>query len=239
MSDTVKTSKLRQEIKHDEVSNNFWDGFEYGAGMSDRYNYIELCGNSYVASQWTVTNTQAATEAVAATGDGFLSLPTVGDSENDITLLQLGGSSSEPFSCVAGKKLWFGAAFKCDEATQVDIIAGLTDVDTGIPAAQPSGGLFFWKGDGGTGLDFYSIGASATSSETGLETFAAGTVYLCQFRVTGTSLVEYWVNNVYKGSITANIPTEALTISIGQADGDGTGGADILSLRNVYCYQER
>lgn len=234
-----------RDVQHERLRFNppaadqkFWDGFEFGAGMSDRYNFIDLCFNNYIASQWTVTNTQSVTEIVAATGDGYLSLPNVGDTENDITLLQLGGATSEPFSAVAGKKIWFGVTLKCDEATQVDLIAGLTDVDTGIPAAQPSGGMFFWKGDGSTNLDFYSIG-SATSSETGLLTFAASTEYKCQMRVTGQSKVEYWVNDVYYGSLDSNIPTEALTISVGMADGDGLGGADTLSVRNVYCYQER
>jgi len=235
MSDSLSFSKLRHQIKHNEVSNHFWDGFEFGAGMLEKYTYYQNDFHNVVEADWVLTETQSVTSSIIDAVGGVLRIPNVGDTENDVVGWQLTGESFIP---TVGKRIWFGARFRADEATQLDWLVGLSDTDVGLPT-RPSDGIYFAKDDGDTNIDFGVATSSVESAESTIGTFAASTYIKVQFRVTGTGLVEYWLNDILQGSITTNIPATELAISFAHADGDGAGGVDNFDIDYIYCYQER
>ena len=57
------------------------------------------------------------------------------------------------------------------------------------------------------------------------------------FKVTGTGLVEYWVNDVYQGSVTTNVPVTELRVSF--CVNNGTTAAEILAIDYIRAVQER
>lgn len=69
-----------------------------------------------------------------------------------------------------------------------------------------------------------------------IATFAADTYIKVGFRITGTSLVEYWVNDVYQGSFNTNIPTVPLRITRHFQDGDTGAALGSLTLSEDYIF---
>jgi len=226
--------ELFEVSRADSDQESMWDGFKFGANMD--YFVYENDFFTYAAGDWTVTETQGGqTQALTDEVGGVLKCSLVGDSEDDVMGLQLGAESFLP---AAGKEIWFECRVKVDEATQSDFLFGLSDTDTAIPGAQPSDGIYFYKADGSTSVGAYCTSSSVSSSEAGVNTYAAAYVKL-GFRVKGVSEVDFWVNDVKVATIEGSIPTTELRVSLGIADGDGAGGADYMYIDYVKCAQTR
>ena len=102
-------------------------------------------------------------------------------------------------------------------------------------------GIYFRKDDGDTQIDFETNASSVASTETNIGAFAAATYITAGFKVTGTTLVEYYLNGVLQGSFNTNIPAVPLRPTIHVQDGDTAGavGAITMSVDYVACSQTR
>jgi len=173
--------------------------------------------DTYVAGDWTVTETQAGATQALTDGDGGLLLLTNTTADNDLVALQKVGES---FRFASGKPLWFAARFKVSEATQSDFVVGLQITDT-TPLAVTDG-VYFRKDDGDTDIDFVVIKDSTATTATAVSTVTADTFVELGFYYDGISSIAYFVDGVQKGtSATTNLPDdEDLTISFAIQNGD-------------------
>lgn len=221
-------------IKNDtfkiDNTDSFWHGYEFGA--PDQFAVYADYFLRFAAGDWTVTETQAgATEALTdVAGGGLLITNTAAD--NDLVGMQLG---SEAFLPAYGKKIWFQTKFQVSEATQVDWMFGLSDTDTGLPTL-PSDGIVFYKNDGDTNIQFATVKASVASVESNIGTFAAATDITLGFRVTGTHLVEAWLNGYKVADIETNIPLTEMRVSLALRNGDGN--ARTMIVKRLIAVQE-
>lgn len=207
-------------LKVKESTPGMWDDYVIGAGGS----FVEYMEHftDYNANDWTITRTNgAATLALAASSPcvGGVLLITDTNADDDAVSIQKLGHSFVP---TAGSRIWFEIMFQASEATQIDLLAGLVVTDTS-PLSNTDG-VYFRKDDGDTAIDFETNASSVASTETAIGTFSANTYFKLGFKITGTSLVEYYINNVKQGEFTSSIPTVPLRVTFHMQDGD-TGAA--------------
>jgi len=220
----------------DSKSESMWDDFEFGF---DKSKYAEYFNDffTYAAGDWTITTTEdggggSASEAIADAGGGVL-LITNDNGASDLDQLQLVGESILP---AAGKKVWFESSFKLGDVSSSDAIVGLAVTDTSLVASAPANGIYF-RCPGTSDIDFISIASSVESAEGGIISIADDTYVKVGFKVHGTSKIDYWINDVKRGSVTANIPTTEMRLSL--AISNGTTAAETLSVDYVRMVQER
>lgn len=190
--------------------------------------------DTYVAGDWTVTETDAgATQALTDADNGVL-LITNTAADNDLVALNKVGES---FKFVAGKKLYFEARFKISDATQSDFIVGLQIKDT--TPLDVSDGVFFMKDDGDANLDFHVEKDNTATSATALSTVTSDTYLKVHFMYDGVSKVLYGKDDAWIGSLaTTNlVDDEDLTISIAIQNGEGV--AKTMSVDYIFCCKER
>lgn len=213
----LAADSLRIENK-DQPS--MWDGFQFGRpGLYQMY-FDDF--HQYVAGDWTVTAAGGGTAALATSAPcvgGVLRLTTA-NADDDLVSLQRVGHAFVP---TAGSTIYFETRIQTSEATQQDWVFGLGITDTTPLAIGDC--ILFQKDDGDTQIDFKTISSSgATSQDSNIATHAAATYVKLGFKVIGTSQVDYWVNDVKKGSFATNIPTVPLRVTMAIQDGD-TGAA--------------
>ncbi|CAN8139373.1 conserved hypothetical protein [uncultured Thiomicrorhabdus sp.] len=215
----------------DGAEESMWDDYEFGA---DRSQFAEYYDDFFVynAGEWTVTSTGTGSRAITDVAGGVLLL-TTGSTDDNSEELQTVGEVALP---AAGKKLWFEARYYVEDATDSDSFIGLSDTDTTLVDGV-SDGLYFSHTDGAAGMTFSSTSGSTTSSESGIHTLVANTYVKVGFKVVGTGLVEYWVDNVKQGSITSNIPTTEMAISF--AIQTGSAAAHKMGIDYIRLVQER
>lgn len=193
--------------------------------------------DTYVAGDWTITTTEAgagsATEALTDADHGVL-LITNDAADNDNDFFQKVGES---FLFASGKKLFFKARFKVSDATQSDFVMGLQITDT-TPLAVTDG-VYFMKDDGDANLDFYVTKNSTSTSASAVHTVVDDTYLTVAFYYNGKDAVEYFVDDVKKGTLaTTNLPDdEVLTISFGLQNGEAV--AKTMSLDYIFCAKQR
>ena len=208
--------ELFEISRGDSDIESMWDGISFGPGSEDKWMYYSNHFHNYTAADWTVTETAGgATQALTDAVGGELLL-TNSATENDLIGLQLG---SESFLPSAGKRLYFEIRFKFSEKTDMDWTVGFVDTDTGIPLSAISEGIYFQCDDASTSIHFGCSDGSVESIETGVATAADDTWIKLGFKVTGSSLVEYWINDVKSGQLTTNIPTAEMCLSFAIAAG--------------------
>lgn len=193
--------------------------------------------DTYVAGDWTITTTEAgagdATEALTDADHGVL-LITNDAADNDNDFFQKVGES---FLFASGKKLFFKARFKVSDATQSDFVMGLQITDTSPLAVTD--GVYFMKDDGDANLDFHVTKNSTSTSATAVHTVVSDTYLTVAFYYNGKDAVEYFVDDVKKGTLaTTNLPDdEVLTISFGLQNGEAV--AKTMSLDFIFCAKQR
>jgi len=224
-----------QIAKADNIG--MWQDYEFG--RPDKYSVLNEDFLKYVANDWTVTETDAgATQALATTApaNGGVLLITNTNLDNDAVYMQHVGNSFAPES---GKRLYFECRFQASEATSIDLAAGLVITDTS-PLAHTDGVLFV-KADDAATMAFSTTSGSVTSTETGIATFAASTYMKVGFKMTGTNLVEYYVNDVKQGEFNTNIPTALMRPTLAIVDGDTAAalGALTMSVDYIIVAKER
>lgn len=184
---------------------------------------------------WTVTLTEA------GGGDSTITYPdavggavllTTDAAENDGLSLQLDGESYEITSDQSA--VYFGIKFKCDEATQNDVLVGLCITDTDLTGGMTDG-IYFEKLDGGTSFSCVTEKDSTETQTDTVGTLAANTDVVLEFYFDGTS-VEFFVNGASVATHTTNIPNdESLTPSIELLA--GSAAARTMTIDWIRCFQ--
>lgn len=195
--------------------------------------------DTYVAGDWTVTETQAGATQALADGDGGILLLTNSAADNDLVALNKVGES---FLMESGKKAFFKARFKVSDATQSDFVIGLQITDT--TPLDVTDGIFFQKDDGDANLDFHVEKDNSATSASAIATVADDTYITVGFYYNGVDEVVYAAstsstNPTVLGKLaTTNLPDdEELTISIALQNGEAV--AKTMSIDYVYAAKER
>jgi len=194
--------------------------------------------DTYLASDWTITTTEAgtgsATEALAD-GDGGLLLVTNAAGDNDHDFFQL---VKEGYKYEAGKQLAFNIRFKTSDATQTDIVAGLQLTDT--TPLDVTDGIFFLKEDGSTSISFI-VEKDSTQSTLTLPNALADDTFMTLGFVFDPKDQKFHVfqDNVLAGTVVnTNAPDdEELTVSFGVQNGEAV--AKTMTIDYVGAMKER
>jgi hypothetical protein len=192
--------------------------------------------DSFVAANWTVTETQAgATQAITA-GDGGLLALVNSAADDDLNAIQL---VQETYRWSSGKQFWLRARFKVSDATESDLIVGAYITDTSPLASLPSDGVFFHKADGSTSLTF-QVRKDGTSSSITLGAMANDTF---------VEATAYWDGrqwNAWHDTTPVGAPITSTTncpddedIAIGMAVQNGEAAAKTLTIDYVLVSKER
>lgn len=193
--------------------------------------------DTYVAGDWTVTETDSgATQALTA-GDGGLLLITNTAADDDLVALQ---KNPAAFTFEAGKKTFFRARFKVSDATQSDLVIGLQVVDA--TPLDVSDGIYFLKADGSTAVSVIcrknaSTGSTSASS---IATMANDTFIELGWYYDGDSKVYYEVNGNVIGSLdgsSAYLPDAAVTVSFALQNGEAV--AKTMTVDYIFVAKER
>ncbi len=233
------TAVSHERIK--EAVPGMWQDFPVEKVPFGRVSIYKNDFTDWVADSWTITEVGTSLQVLVDDRNGVLRL-TSGGTENDGSNLQLGGSGDsetvgESWAPAAGKNLWFEARIRSDDVTEHDFFVGLSVQDTAVVASIGQAVIGFFSDDGSAGLDVYCKAASVLSSEQDIATLANNTYVKVGFKVTGTDKVEFYVNDVLKSTLTANIPTELMKLTIAQLTGEGNAAS--LDVDYVVVAQER
>ncbi len=193
--------------------------------------------DTYVAGDWTVTETDAgATQALTA-GDGGLLLVTNSAADDDLVALQ---KNPAAFTFTAGKKTFFRCRFKVSDATQSDVVFGLQVVDT--TPLDVTDGVYFLKADGSTSVSVVcrKNASTGSTSAAAIATMADDTFIELGFYYDGQSKVAYEVNGSVLGSLDGSssyLPDTTCTVSFALQNGEAV--AKTMTVDYVYVAKER
>ena len=187
----------------------------------------------FTAAEWVVTETQAGATQVITDEDGGVLLLTNTAADDDLNAIQL---TNETFTFTPGKKGFFKARLKLNDATQSDLIAGLQITDTS--PLDATDGVFFSKIDGSTSIILF-VEKDNVNTQTTVGTLVDDTYIELGFFYNGASSIEAYVNNVLVGtSVVTNLPDdEELTDSFAAQNGEAS--AKNLSIDYVLAAKER
>ena len=193
--------------------------------------------DTYVAGDWTVTETDAAATQALTAGDGGLLLITNTAADNDLVALQ---KNPAAFTFTAGKKTFFRCRFKVSDATQSDLVFGLQVVDA--TPLDVTDGIYFLKADGAATVDFICRKNASTGSITAsaVATMVDDTFIELGFYYDGQSKVAYEVNGSVLGSLDASstyLPDTTCTVSFALQNGEAV--AKTMTVDYVYVAKER
>jgi hypothetical protein len=198
---------------------------------------------TYHSDEWTITTTEAgtgsATEALTSQAGGAL-LVTNAAGDNDLDFFNLKGES---FKYVSTKRMFFKAKFKVSDATQSDVVMGLTITDT--TPLDTTDGIFFQKDDGDTNIDFHIEKDNSATSNAAIGTLADDTFITVAFAYdphgnNGSGSVSIFMDDAKVGEQTTltNIPDdEELTIAFGIQNGEAA--AKTMTIDYIMCAVER
>ena len=188
----------------------------------------------YVAGDWTVTETDSGATQALADGDGGLLLITNTAADNDLVSLQKKGES---FLFESGKRLFFEARFKVNDATESDVVIGLQITDT--TPLDVTDGVFFIKADGAATVNLLVEKNNTATTTSSVATMVNDTFITLGFYYDGSTQIQYSVNGTVLGtSVTTNLPNdEALTVTM--ALQNGAAAAKTMTVDYVFVAKER
>lgn len=198
---------------------------------------------TYHADEWTITTTEAgtgsATEALTSQAGGAL-LITNAAGDNDLDFFNLKG---EAFKFVSTKRMFFKAKFKVNDATQSDVVMGLTITDT--TPLDTTDGIFFQKDDGDANIDFHIEKNNSATSNTAIGTLVNDTFITVAFAYepsgnSGSGSFSIFMDDAKVGEQTTltNVPDdEELTIAFGIQN--GAAAAKTMTLDYIIAAVER
>jgi hypothetical protein len=201
---------------------------------------------TYAAADWTVTEINNATQALAADAPFGALVVTLAGAENDGSQSQL---TTENFTMTAGKKAWFKTRFKISDEVQSDLAIGLCILDTTILGDVGGDGLtdgiFFAKEDGDAIVDFHVQKNSTTGqlSTTSVTTLTADTYVTLGWYYDGGREIKLFVNDVHKTSVDIGatfatyMPDTPVTVSFAVLAGEGEATA--LTVDYLFAAIER
>ena len=227
-----------QRIKEETAGmwQDFYSELEPFSKVSGYFNDF----HSWVSDAWSATEVGTSLQYIADLRNGVLRL-TSGGSENDGTQLQLGGTgdsetTGESFAPAANKNLWFQTYIKSDDVTQHDLFFGLHVQDTAVIASLGADYIGFMTDDGDALLDVRSSASSVISTEAGVHTLVNDIYVKLGFKVTGTTKIEFYVNDVLKSTLTT-VPTGLMRLTMAHLTGDGS--ANSVDIDYIACFQDR
>lgn len=193
---------------------------------------------TYTATDWLITTVGTGTRVLTA-GNGGLLTVTNSAAAPDANYYQRPAAN---FLLTPGKRTFFKARFKVDDATLADVQFGLINTD-GTPL-DATDGIWFRKAAGGTSIigTVRKDATTGSSSTTSLGTLANDTFIEVAFHYDGKNEVEFFINNVRTGSVTdvlstTFLPDAALSTSFGILNGSAV--AQALTVDYVLAAQER
>ena len=232
----MATTHFTNGVSNQTVGNPLYD-YPY----LDPFKYYTYSNDffTYHADEWTITTTEAgtgsATEAVTSQAGGAL-LITNAAGDNDLDFFNLKG---EAFKFVSTKRMFFKAKFKVSDATQSDVVMGLTITDT--TPLDTTDGIFFQKDDGDTNIDFHIEKDNSATSNAAIGTLADDTFITVAFAYDpNTSSFSIFMDDVKVGeqSTLTNVPDdEELTITFGIQNGEAV--AKTMTIDFIICAVER
>lgn len=143
--------------------------------------------NTYLASDWVVTETQGAATQATISGDGGLLALVNSAADDDVNSLQQAFPS---FTFADGKCLLIKCRFKLSDATQTDAALGLCAVDTSPIQSAPSDGIYFLKDDNAATIKFQVGTGSAYTTTAALLTLTDDTFVTMGAFCTGKSFIK-------------------------------------------------
>ncbi len=191
---------------------------------------------TYVAGDWTITESNAGTTAVmttAGTAGGYL-LRTNAAADNDTGYFDLKG---EAFKWASTNRMWFGARFKVSDATLSDVVIGLQITDT--TPLDVTDGFTFIKVKSSTDLNFL-VEKNNTATTTLVGTVADDTFMTVGFFYDNVDgLFHIFLNNVEVATSVATnaVDDEDLTVSFGIKNGEAV--AKLLTIDYIWAAQNR
>jgi len=199
--------------------------------------------DTYTAGDWTVTLVGTTPTAALTDIDGGALLITNAATDNSSLEAQKKGES---FLLTPGKRAFFKSRFKVSDATQSDFLVGLAVTDTtllgAVDGAGVTDGVFFSKDDGDALLDI-QCQLNATTGQTraaGIHTVVADTFLTVAWAYDGVDRIEYFVDDVSKGVLSATasyLPDTELTVSFAMMNGEAV--AKTMTLDYIFAAQER
>lgn len=214
---------------------SMWDGYHFGRmrNISEYRNDF----HSITLAEWVITESGAGTQTISDADNGILLLTNAAADDNSISM-QLGntadGGAGESFLPTAGRNIWFECRAAISDATQSDWLCGLVVTDT-TPLANANG-IYFRKDDGDTQIDFETNASSIASTSSNIFTMNTGFITY-GFKVTGTNLVEAYINDVLVARHTTQIPTTELRLTFHIQNGEGV--AKSAQIDYVHVAQHR
>ncbi len=198
---------------------------------------------TYHADEWTITTTEdgtgSATEALTSSAGGAL-LVTNAAGDNDLDFFCLKGES---FKYDSTKRMVFKARFKVSDATQSDVVMGMTITDTS--PLDTTDGIFFQKDDGDTNIDFHIEKDNSASSNAAVGTLADDTFVTVAFVYApsgnkGAGSFGVYVDDVQVATqeTLTNVPDdEELTVTFGIQNGEAA--AKTMTIDYIIAAVER
>lgn len=192
--------------------------------------------DTYLATDWTITETGTATQALTA-GDGGLLLVTNSAADNDASFQQL---TTATFLMAAGKRAFFKCRFKVSDATQSDVQVGLVVTDT--TPLDATDGIYFQKDDGDAQIDVYvrKNATTGSTSATNVGTLVDDTFIVLGFAYDGKSEVAFFIDDVKVSSLDGSstyLPDATLAVSFGIQNGEAV--AKTMTVDYVFAAKER
>lgn len=190
---------------------------------------------TYVAGDWTVTETNSSATQALTDGAMGLLLITNTATENDLVSMQ---KLPEDVKLVSGKQTFFECRFKLGDATQSDILFGLAVTNTDPFGSPPADGIWFQKLDGSTSVDLKSLKDSSGTTVSAVTTLSNDTFVQLGFWFDGADLHIYVdQEKVSKTAAITYCDDEELRLTMSMQT--GSAGAKTMTVDYLLVAQER
>lgn len=190
-------------------------------------------GTSFADGRMVVTFNGGNGTIATSDAKGGVLVVTPDSDDNDSCELQ----GNEIFLPAATKDVWFETRVKLADATQSELIAGLSITDTDIIGSLPNGCILFTKSDGDAEFSVVTkTAAGSTTTATGVDMVAATFVNL-GFHIVSNTKVEFYIDGALVATHTTYIPAEELALSLGVKNGEGA--AKVMSIDWIAAAQIR
>lgn len=203
------------------------------------YTLTDLAAATLAAKGWVLTETQAGATELQTTGHGGQLLITNTSADNDVASMQLGGLG---FTFAAGRKAWMGFRVKASEATDFEVMLGLSVVDTSPIQSLPSECAVFYKADDAATWQFLTRSGSATlNNNAAIATMVANTYQVLEMYYDGGNSLQVFVDGAQTGSTSAAFaslfPTVDMQVTL--AVQAGAAAAKTCTIDYGYVAMER
>jgi hypothetical protein len=206
---------------------------DYVAWMKDW-----LDGSELVAADWVNTVIDGGTDtdevfAVASDAlNGELTI-TTNNADNDANSIQ---SANEAWQLRVGKKLWYEARWKIEDADDSDVLMGLSITDT--TPLDASDRINFKLTEGSAALAVECAKNSTATTVAAIATLADDTYVTTGLYWNGSNAVEVYVNRAKVATLSSNIPDdEQLALNIRVQT--GAAATRTLTIDYIKIVQER